>query len=101
MRKPGMSLLCALSAMLLTLYPSAPKSVRVYLTSQAGDRITAMLFEVKAHQDVDSRYFDALVAEVLNSRKSPAQIEFEWPGRSLNPELPALSIATFLWSAAS
>ena len=87
--------------MLLTLYPSAPKSVRVYLTSQAGDRITAMLFEVKAHQDVDPRYFDALVAEVLNSRKSPAQIEFEWHGRSLDTEHPALSIATFPGIAAS
>jgi glucosylceramidase len=41
-----------------------------------------------------------MVAEVLNSRKSPARIEFEWHGRSLSTELPALSIATFLWSAA-
>jgi hypothetical protein len=96
-----MNLLCALSAMLLTSYPAAANRVRVYHTSQAGDRITEMPFEVKAHQDVDSRYFDALVAEVLNSRKSPAQIEFEWHGRSLNTELPVFSIATFLWSEAS
>ena len=42
-----------------------------------------------------------IVAELLNSRKSPAPIELEWHGRLVGVELPALSISTFLWKPAS
>ncbi|MFN7997127.1 MAG: glycoside hydrolase family 30 beta sandwich domain-containing protein [Bryobacteraceae bacterium] len=38
-----------------------------------------------------------MVAEVMNSRRQPANVRLNWNGRSVNLDLPAVSIATYLW----
>jgi glucosylceramidase len=68
-----------------------PGAVRLGVKS-AIDGVRCVAFEDKKL---------GMVAEVLNSHKSPVRLELEWHGRSLRAELPALSIATFLWSAAA
>lgn len=42
-----------------------------------------------------------LVAQVLNSRRQPAELDLQWRGRSLRLTLPALSINTYTWSPAA
>ena len=41
-----------------------------------------------------------IVSEVLNSRKTPANVTLEWNGRSVTTTLPAISIATLSWAPA-
>jgi glucosylceramidase len=40
---------------------------------------------------------DGLIAELMNSRREPADVVLAWRGRTLKASLPALSISTWLW----
>jgi glucosylceramidase len=66
-----------------------PGSVRVGVTGSM-DGVRCLAFQTGNH---------GMVAQLLNSRKQPAKVEVEWHGAVLALELPALSIATYLWSA--
>jgi glucosylceramidase len=67
-----------------------PGAVRVGVTG-AMNGVRCMAFEAK-----DGR----LIAQVLNSRKQRVSTALKWRDRALNVQLPALSIATYIWSPA-
>ena len=66
-----------------------PGAVRIGVTGSA-EGVRCLAFQSKDN---------GVVVEALNSRKQPAKVALEWRGRHLNMELPALSIATYSWSA--
>jgi glucosylceramidase len=68
-----------------------PGAVRVGVSGSV-DGVRCLAFEARDH---------GMVAQLLNSRKEPARTGLEWHGRFLSVELPALSIATYLWSSAA
>jgi glucosylceramidase len=68
-----------------------PGAVRIGVTGSA-EGVRCLAFQSKDN---------GVVVEALNSRKQPAKVDLEWRGRHLNMELPALSIATYSWSAAA
>lgn len=67
-----------------------PGAVRVGVTG-AMNGVRCMAFEAKNGR---------LIAQVLNSRKQRVSTTLKWRDRALNVQLPALSIATYLWSPA-
>jgi O-glycosyl hydrolase len=64
--------------------------VRVAVTG-SHDGVRCLAFQAKD---------GGMAAQVMNSGKAPATVDLEWRGRRLRVELPALSINTYLWSAA-
>jgi glucosylceramidase len=67
-----------------------PGAVRVAVTG-SHDGVRCLAFQAKD---------GGMAAQVMNSGKAPATVDLEWRGRRLRVELPALSINTYLWSAA-
>ncbi|HZT31028.1 MAG TPA: glycoside hydrolase family 30 beta sandwich domain-containing protein [Bryobacteraceae bacterium] len=64
-----------------------PGAVRVETTGSAP-QVRAMTFRAPDGKRV---------AEVMNSRREPAQISLVWQGKTLAVTLPPLSIGTYLW----
>ncbi len=64
-----------------------PGAVRIAAKGPAGG-VRCVAFQAKNGD---------IVAEVLNSGKQPARVALDWSAKSLNLDLPALSITTCLW----
>ncbi len=65
-----------------------PGAVRVGTTGSASG-VRCLAFQSKG---------GGMVAEVMNSRKEPATVSLDWHGQTINLDLPALSISTYLWN---
>ena len=68
-----------------------PGSVRVGVTGSVNG-VRCLAFQTAKR---------GMVAQLLNSRRETVKVELEWHGAFLRLELPALSIATYLWNDTS
>ena len=65
-----------------------PGAARVETTGQA-EKLRCIAFKTPD---------GGFVAQLLNSRETPAEVHLNWRGRSLRASLPALSLTTCIWN---